>query len=87
MLFKLAIILILIGLIIVIIAFIFAFCGLKPYPHIHKWKQSRPLYVNDIHPFAFEKYNNLTRTCKICNKTQEWLPGYRGSSELGHWLD
>ena len=51
---------------------------------LHKWRQSRPLSIFDIHPPFFLDYVLPTRKCLRCGKTQRWLPGY-GGSEFGCW--
>ena len=51
---------------------------------IHLWEQSRPLVITDAFPFG--KYENPTRSCSRCGKSQWWLPGY-GGSEFGCWCN
>ena len=51
----------------------------------HRWQQSRPLTPHDAFPFHGFPYENPTRKCVKCRRTQRWLPGY-GGSEFGCWM-
>ena len=51
----------------------------------HYWSQSRPIGLIDGFPPWYAKYENPTRSCTRCPKTQSWLPGY-GGSEWGCWM-
>ena len=51
----------------------------------HKWEQNRSLHISDIFPFYLDEVSKVIRTCKICGKKEEWLPGY-GGSEIGCWV-
>jgi len=51
---------------------------------LHKWEESRPLHIRDIHPGFISGWETPTRVCIRCGKQEKWLPGY-GGSEIGSW--
>lgn len=48
---------------------------------LHDWQQND----GTTSPFPSGSEECAVRTCRRCEKQQEWLPGY-GGSELGCWL-